>query len=102
MKLIVFALYDTITEEYGAPMLAKTKGHMARILKDNLKSPQDAVDYEIWALGTYDTEKGTLVPYDAQERVNLGLFEQIEELSEKAKQRQRDDERFMRQGGPNG
>lgn len=95
MKLKIFTLYDEITEEYGSLMLAKTNGHMARILKDNLK-PEQALEYSLWELGVFDTENGSLTPHKQAQRVNLGILEDIEELSEKAKIKKQQEENFMK------
>lgn len=81
MQLHIYALYDTVTEEYGNLLLAKTEGHIKRILIDSFKKPEDAQDYELWCLGTFDTEKGSLRALERQKRVHLAIPSDIESKS---------------------
>lgn len=71
---------------------------MARIIKDNLKKPEDVQEYEIWHVGSYNTETGDIVPLQPHKRLNLGFQEDIEETSEKTNSRLNRENQKMKEG----
>lgn len=65
MKLFLYALRDSKTDQFGNPMAMQAKGQAIRSVADeiNRKDPQNLLsthpqDFELYELGTYDTDTG--------------------------------------------
>lgn len=66
MKLHMFAIRDIATTQFGNPMFLMTKGQAIRGFTDevNRKDENNMLnkhpeDYELYELGTFETEAGT-------------------------------------------
>lgn len=63
MKINLYALYDTVAEEFSAPMGAVNHNSMFRMWHDLRESPQYAkhqTDYQVFFLGSMDTGSGQI------------------------------------------
>nr|QJB19470.1 MAG: nonstructural protein [Microvirus sp.]QJB19697.1 MAG: nonstructural protein [Microvirus sp.] len=67
MKVLV-ALYDRATEAHAPIMTVHTKGEAIRSFRQAVNDKQTPInanptDYELWQVGTYDDEAGTITPH---------------------------------------
>lgn len=66
MKLKIFALRDQKTDAFMNPIAMQTPGQLVRNLQDEMNKDKDgllnqhASDFELFEVGDFDTETGTL------------------------------------------
>lgn len=70
MKLLIFAVRDRATDQYGTPMFLISSGHAVRSFSDEINRPdKDSLlyrhpeDYELFALGVFDTDTAQFETY---------------------------------------
>lgn len=69
MILRVFAVRDVKTEVYSSPMFFVTNGVALRSFADEVQNAKSelarhAEDFSLWLIGSYDDQKGALMPLD--------------------------------------
>lgn len=67
MLLNAYSIYDRKALQYHPPFYASTDGAAARSLSDLVQDPNTTIgrhpsDYVLYAVGTYDDQKGVLAP----------------------------------------
>lgn len=78
MNLVLYAIRDLKNPNYGMPLMFPAPQSMRRELASRmLQDPTSTLasfpsDYEIWAVGEWDTEKGELEVYPDKEFVCTG------------------------------
>lgn len=61
--LKLYAIFDKVSGEYGAPMLAQNDGVAVRWFVNTLnKSEYDPSDFQLFCVGSYDIQKGSIDP----------------------------------------
>ena len=65
MKLEIYALRDSATDQYGNPMFLVSTGHVLRVISDEVNKEgsdnqlaRHPSDFELFSLGTFDTQTG--------------------------------------------
>ena len=66
MKLLIFAVRDRATDQYGTPMFLISRGQAIRSFSDEVNRKaqdnqlnQHPEDFDLYQLGEYDTDAGT-------------------------------------------
>ena len=84
MILHIFAVRDRATDQFGTPMFLVNKGHAIRSFSDEInRSAVDnqlfnhADDFDLYALGLYDTDKGMFTCDRGPEQIAVGKDLQI-------------------------
>lgn len=86
MKHIVCAIYDSSVKEYLPPFNQRTKEEAIRAFRMAVNKPghdfnQWPEDFTLFALGEFDSEKGTFENYITPERMCRGneVLEQVQD-----------------------
>lgn len=61
-NLVVYAIYDRLSGQYGAPALAVNEDCAIRESKMNLQNSKILEDLEVYAIGEYNVETAELIP----------------------------------------
>lgn len=67
MKLKIYSLRDQKTDAFMNPIAMQTTGQLLRMLSDEVNKQDSLVgqhpeDFELFEVGEYDTQTGTLTP----------------------------------------
>jgi len=60
MLVYLYSVEDKLAEEYGPPFTAKNDAIARRQFKNLSANMQQVEDFELWKLGTFDTESGEI------------------------------------------
>jgi hypothetical protein len=76
MKLIAFSVFDLKAETYFPPFYMNNNKTAERVFGDSANNNEHMFnkhpsDYALYALGTFDDEKGVFVNYDKHEHLGL-------------------------------
>ena len=65
MDFIIYAIYDRLAGSYGEPFIAQNAAIASRRFQYLMtNAPMVQHDCELYALGSYNADKGLLVPLD--------------------------------------
>lgn len=83
MKLLV-SLYDRATEAFAPVMTVHTRNEAIRSFRQAVNDPQTPIhgnptDYELYLIGRFDDEKGTITPPQYGEKELLARAEDFKE-----------------------
>jgi hypothetical protein len=85
MTKLMFTIYDSVSEIYEKPLVARTKGEFlrdfARAVNDpNTTLAQNPADFTCFLIGEWDDVTGAIKMYDA--KINLGLASEYKSNTE--------------------
>lgn len=74
MILNVYAVYDSKIKDYANPFYLHSDGEAERGFSEVVNDPHTklnkyAADYHLYKLGTYDSEKGLISPFQVPEHL---------------------------------
>lgn len=80
----ICTIYDTKSETYSAPFVAKVRGEALRIFIDHASNPETLVgkypgDFHLMEVADWDDSTATITPYEA--KVNLGTALELSQKS---------------------
>lgn len=78
----VYALYDTVAEEYGNPIIARNDGMIKRILVNQLAKTENKDDYELYHIAHYSIGTGDMISMEHR-KIHLGMIKETEVEGEK-------------------
>lgn len=75
MRSGIFAIYDNVAKIFHDPFMSPSKGAAERSFRDSIADPQSVAhrhpeDYDLFFIGTYDTESGSILPSEPELLVN--------------------------------
>lgn len=80
MELQIIATRDIVSNLYGVPMFVPSIGAAIRSFGDECKRKaennilaQHPEDFELWHIGEWDDNAGTILVYSAQERKQIAV-----------------------------
>ena len=70
----IYAIKDNAIEAFGQPFFVKAQGQAVRMFKDEANNPESQIhkhaeDFELWHIGEFDEQTGTLSTTTNTERV---------------------------------
>lgn len=79
MKLLAVTCRDRKVDSFGQPIFAQSRGAAIRSFSDeiNRAAPENMLyqhpgDFDLYELGTYDTDTGKLTQHDAPVQIAIG------------------------------
>lgn len=81
MKVELFSVYDMAAKGYVDPFVAPTIEYAIRTFRATCENPETNLakypeDYALYHVGSFDGEKGVLVPVEAHKIATAGQFAQ--------------------------
>lgn len=74
MKLKIFSVLDSKVKAFGQPFFQRTHGEAERSFTQVVRDPKSSIhpfpeDYDLYFLGEYDDQTGTVEPLDTPQHV---------------------------------
>lgn len=75
MQVCLFSLYDVLAKEWGNPFVAKNTDVAVRVVRDSFRRTpnMEIKDYQLFCMGTFDSETGCIVALPEPDRVHADL-----------------------------